>query len=257
MSELLDPAEAADPQGEPWRVPGSATLPDSGGESTTVFAAALTELAMAVQAGKLDPLVVLAEGATDVIPGTEFSILVTPAGPGRLAAQATSGTETLQVVDLQNEVGEGPGLDAVSQPEPVWVPDLATEDRWPLFTPAARELGVASMLCTPLVTGDRVLGALNLAASRPHAFNEESQAMASLFAAHATIALAGQEWHRNLTTALDSRDVIGQAKGILMERFRVTPDAAFALLVKASQRTHTKLRTISEELCRTGVLRNK
>ena len=76
----------------------------------------------------------------------------------------------------------------------------------------------------------------------------------SCFAAHATIALSGAEWRRNMTAALTSRDVVGQAKGILMERYRLTPEAAFALLVKASQHTHTKLRVISDELCRTGTL---
>jgi transcriptional regulator with GAF, ATPase, and Fis domain len=161
---------------------------------------------------------------------------------------------TPEVVGLQNRVGQGPCLDAVCQFEPVWAHDFATESRWPLFTPVAHEMGVGSMMCTPLVAGDRILGSLSLAACRPNAFDSESQAMAALFAAHATIALAGHEWRRNMSTALSSRDVIGQAKGILMERYRVTPDAAFALLVKASQRTHTKLRTVSDELCRTGVL---
>jgi GAF domain-containing protein len=249
MSQMPDPAGAGQPHTR--RMPGSATQADGG---NTAFAAALTELAVAVQTGQLDPLAILAEGALDLIPGTELSALVVPDGPGRLAARAVSGERTLQMVDLQNQLGEGPGLDAVSQPEPVQVPDLDAESRWPLFTPAARELGVRSLVSVPLVAGTRILGSLSLAAGRPHAFDGESEAMAALFAAHATIALSGQEWQRNLTTALDSRDMIGQAKGILMERFRITPDAAFALLVKASQRTHTKLRTISEELCSTGVL---
>ena len=249
MSQMPDPAAAGQPHTR--RMPASDAQPDGG---NTAFAQALTELAVAVQAGELDPLAILAEGALDLIPGTELAALVVPDGPGRLAARAASGEKSLQMVDLQNRLGEGPGLDAVSRPEPVEVADLDAESRWPSFTPAARELGVRSLLSIPLVAGTRILGSLSLAAGRPHAFDGESQAMASLFAAHATIALSGQEWQRNLITALGSRDVIGQAKGILMERFRITPDAAFALLVKASQRTHTKLRTVSEELCRTGVL---
>jgi hypothetical protein len=110
------------------------------------------------------------------------------------------------------------------------------------------------MMCTSLIAQDRIYGSLSLASGQPHAFDEESQALATIFAANATIALAGHEWRRNMTVALSSRDVIGQAKGILMERYRLTPDAAFALLVTASQHAHTKLRTISEELCRTGEL---
>jgi GAF domain-containing protein len=253
MSELLDHAEATDLRAEPGRAPGEAHRADCSAEAAA-FAAALTELSLTVQAGDFDPLTVITEGAVDLVPGTEFSALVVPAGPGRLEARATCGPMTPEVIGLQDRVGQGPCLEAVGQFETVWVHDLATESRWPLFTPGARELGVGSMMCTPLVAGDRILGSLSLAACRPNAFDSESQAMAALFAAHATIALASQEWRRNLTTALSSRDVIGQAKGILMERYRVTPDAAFALLVKASQHTHTKLRTLSEELCRTGLL---
>jgi transcriptional regulator with GAF, ATPase, and Fis domain len=253
MSELLDRAQPAHPRREPQHATAGPDVPGSA-SGNTAFAAALTELALTVHAGECDPLTVITHGAVDLIPGTEFSALVIPAGPGRLEARATSGEQTPQIIGLQNEVGEGPCLAAVSHAGPVWVPDLSTEPRWPLFTAAATRLGVGSMMCTSLVAQNRIYGSLSLASARPHAFDEESQALATVFAANATIALAGQEWHRNMTTALTSRDVIGQAKGILMERYRLTPDAAFALLVKASQHTHTKLRTISEELCRTGEL---
>jgi transcriptional regulator with GAF, ATPase, and Fis domain len=240
MSELL--------RAEP--APGD--RPD-GGADHAAFVAALTELALAVHTDD-DPLTVITQGAVDLIPGTEFSALVVPAGPGRLEARAVSGELTPQVIALQNEVHEGPCLDAANQPQPVWVPDLPGDTRWPLFIAAASRLGVGSMMCASLVAQDQVYGSLSLASGRPHAFTEESQALAAVFAANATIALAGQEWRRNMTTALSNRDVIGQAKGILMERYRLTPDAAFALLVKASQHTHIKLRVISEELCRTGEL---
>jgi transcriptional regulator with GAF, ATPase, and Fis domain len=254
MSELLDRAQSGGPARHAQsggihhpRQPGSRS-------PNGAFAAALTELALSVHADEADPLTVITQGAIDLIPGTEFSALVIPAGPGRVEPRATAGEATPRIIALQNELGEGPCLEAVSQPEPVWVPDLPAESRWPRFTAAAAELGVGSMMCTSLVAGGRAYGSLSLASAQPNAFSEESQALAAIFAANATIALVGQEWRRNMTTALSSRDVIGQAKGILMERYRLTPDAAFALLVKASQHTHTKLRVISEELCRTGVL---
>jgi transcriptional regulator with GAF, ATPase, and Fis domain len=253
MSELLDQAQAAHPHREHRRTTGHPRRPSSGTDASA-FAAALTELALTVHAGDDVPLTVITEGAAELIPGTEFSALVVPAGPGRVEARATYGELTPEVIGLQNQVGEGPCLDAVSQLGPVWVHNLADEKRWPRFTPAATQLGVGSMMCTPLVAQDRIYGSLSLAAGRPDAFDEESQALAAVFSANATIALAGQEWRRNMAAALTSRDVIGQAKGILMERYRLTPDAAFALLVKASQHTHTKLRAISDELCRTGVL---
>jgi transcriptional regulator with GAF, ATPase, and Fis domain len=253
MSELLDRAQPAHPPQEHQHT----TAPQSRSGSSpghSAFAAALTELALTVHAGD-DPLTVITQGAVELIPGTEFSALVVPVGPGQLEPRAVAGGLTPQVIALQNEVGEGPCVDAVSQPGPVWVPDLPGETRWPRFIAAAAPLGVGSMMCTSLVAQNRVYGSLSLASGRPHAFDAESQALATVFAANATVALAGQEWRRNMTAALTSRDVIGQAKGILMERYRLTPDAAFALLIKASQHAHTKLRIISEELCRTGELR--
>jgi transcriptional regulator with GAF, ATPase, and Fis domain len=251
MSELLERAAAAVPSADSRPAPDH-QAPRAG--DPNAFAAALTQLSLTVAAGETDPLTVITAGAVDLIPGTEFSAVVLPAGPGRLETRAICGPETVEVIGLQNQVGDGPCLDAVRQLEPVWAADLATETRWPLFTPQANRLGVGSMYCTPLAAGDRIYGSLSLAAGRPDAFDEESRALAAIFAANATLALAGQQWRQNMTVALSSRDVIGQAKGILMERFRLTPDAAFALLVKSSQVTHTKLRAVSEELCRTGVL---
>jgi hypothetical protein len=248
MSELLEQTQPY-PENQDTTAPAREPSSDAG-----AFAAALAELALTVSTGEADPLTVITEGAVGLIPGAEFSALVVPAGPGRLEARATSGPLPPEIIALQNEFGEGPCLDAASQLGPVWVSDVAAESRWPLFTASATRLGVGSMMCTPLVAQDRTYGSLSLAAGRPDAFGEESQLLAAVFAANATIALVGQEWRRSMTAALSSRDVIGQAKGILMERYRLTPDAAFALLVKASQHTHTKLRTVSEELCRTGAL---
>ncbi len=248
MSELIKQLEATPSSLED---PADARLGSR--RDAAQFAAALTELALNVQSGA-DPLTVITEGAIDIIPGAELAALVILVGPRKLEACAVSGPLPPHVIALQNEVGEGPCLDATKQLGVVWVPDVATETRWPRFVAGALRLGVGSMMCTPLMVQDRIYGSLSVASATPDAFDEESQAMAAVFAANITLALAGEEWRRNMTIALSSRDVIGQAKGILMERYRVTPDEAFALLVKASQRTHIKLRAISEELCRTGVL---
>lgn len=248
MSELLNPLKAA---ASPLEHSSGDRLPSK--RDAAGFAAALTELALTVHSGA-DPLTVITQGAIDIIPGAELAALVILAGPRQLEACAVTGPLPPQIIGLQNEVGEGPCLEASKQQGVVWVADVATETRWPQFVAGAIRLGVGSMMCTPLVVENRIYGSLSLASASPDAFDEESQAMASVFAANITLALAGEEWRRNMTVALSSRDVIGQAKGILMERYRVTPDEAFALLVKASQRTHTKLRTVSDELCRTGAL---
>ena len=97
-------------------------------------------------------------------------------------------------------------------------------------------------------------GSLSLVSSRPHAFDEEAVGLAAVFAAHATLALVGAEEVRNLTAMVSSRDVIGQAKGILMERLKLTNQEAFATLVRASQNNNIKLRVLCEQLNETGAL---
>lgn len=155
---------------------------------------------------------------------------------------------------VQTETHDGPGVTALTETRTVRITDFSAEARWPAFTAEAMRLGVRSMLVLELYVEDRVLGVLNLYSMATKAFDETSESTGILFAAHAATALAGARQQHNLHTALASRDLIGQAKGILMERFKLTPDAAFALLVKASQATGLKLREVAYDISTTGVL---
>jgi GAF domain-containing protein len=155
---------------------------------------------------------------------------------------------------LQGQLQEGPCLDAVWDQRVVSVPDVAGEERWPRFAREAAAHGVGSLLCFQLfVVGDH-LGALNLYARRAGAFDAESEEVGLLFAAHAAVALAGAEHEAHLRAGMDHRDLIGQAKGILMERYRLTAVQAFDLLVRASSLTNRKLRDVADELTSTGSL---
>ncbi len=136
----------------------------------------------------------------------------------------------------------------------VRVSDTASEDRWPEFAKRAAQLGVGSMLSFQLyVVGDN-LGALNLYNREPDAFDDESEHVGLLFASHVAVAMAGAQRNEQLIRAIGTRDLIGQAKGILMERHKLTAEQAFMLLVRASQATHTKLRDIAEQLTTVGQL---
>lgn len=108
------------------------------------------------------------------------------------------------------------------------------------------------MICTPLTAGTTAYGSLVLVSRTAGSLNEGSAQLAAVLAAHATVAIAGSEVRQQLSTALRSRDIIGQAKGILMERYGLTPDTAFALLARMSQDSNIKLRDVAEQLCRTG-----
>jgi len=222
------------------------------------FAKSLIELALAVKREGLTDqkhaLAVITEGAAAIIEGVEHSAVVVPAGPRQLEALSVYGCLPPLVMGLQNEVGEGPCLEAVSHTSQVVVDDMRAETRWPVFSTRVQSLGVGSMICTPLTVENRVVGSLSLASSRPHAFDEEAIGLAEVFAAHATLALVGAEEVRNLKAMASSRDVIGQAKGILMERFQLTNQEAFAVLVRLSQHHNVKLRVLCEQLNETGVL---
>jgi GAF domain-containing protein len=154
---------------------------------------------------------------------------------------------------LQDETGEGPCLDAIWQQETVRVNDLASDPRWPVLGPRASERGVSSMLCFQLFVHRDTLGALDLLAHSKSAFTDESEHVGLLLASHAAIAAADAQHLENVTSALMNRDMIGQAKGILMERFKITSDQAFAVLAKVSQDTNRKVSAVAEDLARTGM----
>jgi GAF domain-containing protein len=155
---------------------------------------------------------------------------------------------------LQGTLHQGPCLDAIWDNRVVSVPDVAGEERWPEFAREAAARGVGSLLCFQLFVESGNLGALNLYARHAGAFDAESEDVGQLFAAHAAVALAGAEHESNLRAGMDHRDLIGQAKGILMERHRLTAVQAFDLLVRTSSLTNRKLRDIADELTATGHL---
>jgi transcriptional regulator with GAF, ATPase, and Fis domain len=157
---------------------------------------------------------------------------------------------------LQEELGEGPCLDAAFDQQTVRVPDMAHEERWPRFAAVAAEAGAASMLSFQLYVEKDNLGALNLYSYRPDAFDDESEHVALMFASHAAVAFADAQRIDQLNHKAATRDLIGQAKGILMERYNINADRAFAVLVRVSQHNNRKLRDVAEELVSSGRLRD-
>ncbi len=164
-----------------------------------------------------------------------------------------------RVDGIQYQVGEGPCLAAIWEHETVEVEDLASDQRWPVFAPLAVEAGMGAMLSYRLFVDDDTLGALNLFATRTGAFTAESREIGLIYAAHAAMAVASAKAHadekeqtESLRQALASRDLIGQAKGILMSRDLLTADQAFDVLRRASQRLNEKLRDVAQLVVDTG-----
>jgi hypothetical protein len=129
---------------------------------------------------------------------------------------------------------------------------MGQEERWPDFAQAAYDAGARSMLSFQLfVKGDN-LGALNLYGDDVNVFDAESEQVGLLVAAHAAVAFSDAQEIGQLTHALDTRDLIGQAKGILMERFKISSQQAFQILVRASSESNIKLRDVADHLARSG-----
>jgi len=131
---------------------------------------------------------------------------------------------------------------------------MSSDTRWPRFARRAVELDVQSMLCLPLWINDRAIGSLSLYAHQPKAFDDASRSVAGLFATLAALALGDAQRTDRLRRAMTNRDIIGQAKGILMERHRITADQAFDTLIAASKHFNRKVVDIAQELAETGHL---
>lgn len=183
----------------------------------------------------------------------------------RVSTPVWSDAIALDVDTIQYETGEGPCLDALTSAAAVYAEDLADDPRWPSFGPRAVTLGMRSLLSNRLFA-DGTLGALNLYARLPRAYGAIDRTKALIFAAHAGVALGAaealedatisleSEIHRveNLRSALASREVIGQAEGIIIERERITADQAFGVLRRTSQHLNIKLREVAQYVVDTG-----
>jgi GAF domain-containing protein len=190
--------------------------------------------------------------ATAAIPGCDAAGVTVLRGKRRLETPESTGPDAAACDQLQYEFGQGPCLDAFDTNTAVRVDDLAEDERWPRFAEKATELGIRSVLSVPLMTPKGILGALNLYAHKPSAFDGDAEVIATVFATHAAIALFHAELEANLRMGLSTREEIGRAVGILMERHRVNAARAFDMLVYASQHSHRKLRYIALWVNETG-----
>ena len=168
---------------------------------------------------------------------------------GRITSRSTTDDLPRVVDDIQSRTGEGPCIDAIVDHEVFVTGSLATEGRWPRFAPQAHErTGVQSILGVRLFTTETTMGALNLYSEEVDAFDDHDVEVASVFAAHAAVALANARREEYLENKAATRDVIGMAKGIIMARQHVSDDEAFDILRRASQRMNLKLREVAERL---------
>ena len=212
------------------------------GESPSGLAQLLGDLAMELQnqTGSQDTLRAIVDGSVSLVPGTRWAGISMIQGRS-VSAEVPTDPLVAELDELQTALDEGPCISALREHHTVRIEDMATETRWPRFARVASDRGVRTMLSFQLFVRRENLGALNLYSDRIAAFTEESLLIGGVLAQHASIAMIGEAAQTQFDAALASRDLIGQAKGLLMGQTSLTGIQAFALLLKTSQHANIKL----------------
>jgi GAF domain-containing protein len=154
--------------------------------------------------------------------------------------------------ELQYAFGEGPCLDAIWHYDTVISADLAQEDRWRRWAPCvAAELKFRSMLCLRLFTSTELVGGLNLYSKEIDAFDEDDAYTGTYLAAHIAVAVAATQQSEGIRIGALNRTIIGQAQGILMERYKIDAEEAFNVMRRVSQDNNIKVIRVADELVRT------
>jgi transcriptional regulator with GAF, ATPase, and Fis domain len=189
--------------------------------------------------------------ALEVVPAAEAAG-VSLISRGKIATTAATDDLGGRADALQVELRQGPLFDAIQRQVVVYLNDLAQETRWPQWSArVVKELGLRSMLSFQLFTSDTTLGSLNLYSHQAAAFDLDSLNNGYLYAAHVGVAISNVRQQESLKSAIASRTIIGQAEGILMERFGLDGTAAFNTLRRVSQDRNIKLRDVAFELVST------
>jgi hypothetical protein len=194
----------------------------------------------------------VAAAAVNLIDGVDCADFLFIRPPDRFESLAATSQLAVDLDGFQKRFGQGPCLDAAFGDSVVRANDLRGDERWPRFAEAALVAGVHSMLSFQLYTHDDRKAALNLVGLEPHVFDPPAEAMAAMLATHAATALIAETKQTQFESALASRDVIGQAKGMIMERFAVDAVRAFELLTNLSQNSNIPVAKIAADLVARG-----
>lgn len=168
---------------------------------------------------------------------------------GAVAPVAASDSAAESVDALQMDSRQGPGQDAMTRRQPVIATDLRAEGRWRVWAPRAVDLGFQSVLSLSLLDGD-TFGALNLYSRSTGCFGPQHLALAQSFAQHAAIATAVASERQQLLQAINSRGLIGQAQGMLMQRHKISAEQAFTVLRRYASHLDRRVQSVAEDVIR-------
>lgn len=191
--------------------------------------------------------------ACDTLDCTYAGLTVFRAG-GSFETLAPTDPIVTEADHLQYELREGPCVEAAWEDDTFVCNNLETDPRWPAWGPKAAALGFGSLLAARLSIGGKTIGAMNLYSTATREYSADDRATAVIFASHAAATIMSVRERENLKEAVEGRTIIGQAQGILMERFDLDADRAFAVLRRFSQTENIKLRQVAELVIVSGSL---
>jgi GAF domain-containing protein len=190
----------------------------------------------------------IADSARRTVPGFDHAGVSVRHKDGTIETLAATDQLVNDLDDVQYRLGQGPCVDAIEHGQLTLVEHLPTERRWPDYLPHALEHGLRAQLGIALTIDGESVGGLNLYSTATPEIHEEAVTIAQLFATHAALALGWAQHDEQLGEALRTRKTIGQAIGIVMERYQIDEDRAFHFLLRTSSTSNTKLRDVAQEL---------
>jgi GAF domain-containing protein len=197
----------------------------------------------------------LTEGAVKALPGAQYAGITIASRHGEVRTASATGRYPVLLDEIQQRYKEGPCLSAAWEQHMIRIKDMADEERWPAYCRAATQASpIRSIMSFQLFADHHTMGALNFYAEQPHAFDDDAVELGLILATHTALAWNLVRRDEQFRSALASRDIIGQAKGMIMERFTIDAIRAFELLKRLSQNSNTALAVVASRLVESAQL---
>ena len=190
----------------------------------------------------------LTQASASAMPGAQYAGITIACRNGKVRTVAATGQYPALLDEIQQRCGEGPCLSAAWEHHVIRIDDMEREKRWPAYCREARETPIRAVISFQLFADHNSMGALNFYAEQPDVFDEEAAEMGLILATHTALAWNMVQRDQQFRSALASRDIIGQAKGMIMERFKIDAVQAFELLKRLSQSSNTALAVVARQL---------
>jgi GAF domain-containing protein len=197
----------------------------------------------------------LTASAVDAMPGAQYAGITLVSRDGKVRSPSATGQYPVVLDEIQQRHQQGPCLSAAWEHHSICIDDMSAETRWPLYCrDALQETPIRSVLSFQLFCDIHNMGSLTFYAEAEQAFDQDAAEMGFILASHTAVAWNMARRDQQFRSALASRDIIGQAKGMIMERFKIDAVQAFELLKRLSQSSNTPLASVARQLVETEQL---